>query len=169
MHMCQSCQLPENERPRIRRAAMIVWGAILLATAATGLVATLGGGPDAPPAQRSARLVDRVFYDDMARQAADAGRLVAQASGSSRVLALARRIEVADRGVLVHGAAEELPRPTWLAAPVDSDVRAGIRRHIAQDRIIARIALETATTSAARRAAALLLRRSRDWTVPTQS
>lgn len=147
---------------------MILWVAILLAVAATGLAATLGGGADAPPAQRSARLADRVFYGDMARQTADAGRLVAQASGSSRLLALARRIEVADRGALVDGAAQERARPAGLAAPAGSRVRDGIRRHIAQDRIIARIALETATTGDARREAALLLRRSREWTVPTR-
>lgn len=147
---------------------MILWVAILLAAAAIGLVARLGGGADAPPAQRSARLVDRVFYDDMARQTADAGRLVAQASGSSRLLALARRIEVADRSALVDGAAQERARRTGLAAPADPHVRGGIRRHIAQDRIIARIALETATTSEARRAAARLLRWSREWTLPTR-
>ena len=147
---------------------MVLWAAIPLAAVATGLAATLGVGADAPPAQGSARLVDRVFYDDMARQTAVAGRLVARASGSPGLLALARRIEVADRSALVDVAAPERAQSTGGAATADSRVRGDVRRHIVQDRIIARIALETAATSDARRAATLLLRRSREWTPPTR-
>jgi hypothetical protein len=163
--MCETCPAPQPGRPRITRAAKTQWALMMLAIIGALAVGALGGGSEqAPDEQRSMTAADRVFVDDMARQAARARRLAARAAGSPRLEALARRLEREDRRLAGRG---QIPSPAErMLRPADANraVRDAIRRHVVEDRIIAQLALATGTSAVTKRAAVELLRASRDWT-----
>jgi hypothetical protein len=158
--MCDTCHVPDGEPMRRSRAAKLHAAVIALAVAGSLIAAVAGGSADQPPVTAG----DRVFHADMARQAADASRIAAQAAGSPPLAELARRIGREDRRlggrVPVSGVAAPDDRPP----AGDRDLRSAVERHIAEDRLIARIALGSASSAGTRRAAAALLRTSRDWT-----
>jgi hypothetical protein len=105
----------------------------------------------------------------MARQAADAKRIAAQAADLPVIAHLARSIESQDRRIA--GAAAGLPAHATepLTSGYARSVRDAIRRHIAADRIIATVALETGASAKTMRAAAALLRASEMWSLPPRS
>jgi hypothetical protein len=136
-----------------------------LVVAGVLLAGALGVARDERRGQESAT-PERVFVSDMARQTADARQLVTRADASSGIAALARRIERQDRDVL--GDARVVSSKP-LAAEAGSDpgaLRAALRRHISEDRIIARVELATGTSARVKDLAARLLEQSRDWVVP---
>ena len=161
--MCETCRMPEPGRGGVARAAKIQWALVVLVTVGALVAGVLGGNSEP---ERSVTAPDRVFRGDMARQADDANRLVAQAAGSPRLEELAQRIERVDRGLAGRNRRSPAAERTTEARTDDRALRDAIRRHVVEDRIIAQIGLETGSSASTRRAAAELLRASRDWTVP---
>jgi hypothetical protein len=138
-------------------AALVVAGVLLAGALGMSRDQRRGQEPTTP---------ERVFLTDMAQQTADARQLVTRAGPSAGVTALASRIERQDHDVL--GDARVVPSQP-LAAEAGSDpdaLRAALRRHISEDRIIARVELATGTSARVKDLAARLLEHSRTWVVP---
>ena len=164
--MCETCHVPGSNASSAPRATRITQIVLVLVTIGTLAAVALSQESQPAPNPRAPSVPDRVFLDDMARQLADARRIAAQAADSPLFEDLVRRIERDDRQIA--GDAPGAPaRGRQRPGPVnDRAVRNAIRRHITADRIIARVALETAAGAETRREAAALLRASRAWTLP---
>ena len=160
--MCETCAVPRPDEPISRGAKVrlaLFCGVAVIATVA--VVARALTGEPAPAAAGKPRSVpaEQVFRADMRQQTANARALVVQANGSSALAALARAIEREDSDISppAAGAAtrdDVAPSPT---------LRRALRRHIDEDRIIARVELATGTDPSARRDATRLLAASQSW------
>jgi hypothetical protein len=167
MAMCETCHVPRSSGSRVSRAASLT--RLLLVFATIGALAAVALGQDSRPGPkpRARADADRVFLDDMARQAADAKSIAAQAADLPLLADLARSIESQDRRIA--GASAGPPAREPLRSGHVRSVRDAIRRHVGADRIIARVALETGTGAKTTRAAAALLRASEMWSLPPRS
>jgi hypothetical protein len=166
--MCESCRLPSDDAGLSRLVKLRLLLLALVAAAAAVAVVADGIGPRSQSDRAAAAVplaAERVFLADITRQSADALQLRMRARRFPALAALAGAIEREDRGIAGGAAVAS-------AAPVQGHragslpaLRRAIRRHVDQDRLIARVELATGTDPAAKQAATRLLRESRRWIV----
>jgi hypothetical protein len=140
--MCETCPVPDAGSPRISAAAKLHAAVIALVIIGSLVAVAAGGGDQAPSGQERS----------------------AQAAGSPRLVELARQKAREDRRLGARLPASGAAAPGARLPADDRAIQRAFRRHVAEDRIIARIALASASSAGTRRAAAAVLRGSRDWT-----
>jgi hypothetical protein len=149
--------------PAFTRMAKLRWGALLLCVAAATAIIALHGGRSAGGDQEALSPADTVFLNDMTRQADDAKTLVRRADREPELRSVARSIRRTDLAVLA-GPGARPARPGATASLEGSmALRQALARHVANDRIIARVALRSAVSTATKRSAEQLLASSRRW------